>query len=61
MKKLEECVQKSQFSNILCINFDQKCLRGKKCLLMRSLENVIKYNWAPFQGDPHITLADVIL
>ena len=44
MEKLEEYVQKSQFSDILRVNFDQKCLRGQKCLLMRSTENVIKYN-----------------
>ena len=44
MEKLEEYVQKSQFSDILRVNFDQKCLRGQKCLLMRLTENVIKYN-----------------
>ena len=44
MEKLEEYVQKSQFSDILRVNFDQKCLQGQKCLLMRSTENVIKYN-----------------
>ena len=47
MEKLEEYVKKSQFSDILRVNFDQKCLRGQKCLLMRSTENVIKYNRGP--------------